>query len=69
MMNNLEITIAGPSANKQFFNSHLWMLNYPKLNLVFDTPNSTLLELYHDHEISFNPLSISKTSRGALHAP
>ncbi len=55
MINNLEITIAGPSANKQFFNSHLWMLNYPKLNLVFDTPNSTLLELYHDHDIFVHP--------------
>ena len=53
--NNLPITIAGPSANKQFFNSHLWMLNYPKLNLVFDTPNSTLLELYHNHDIFVHP--------------
>jgi len=55
MMNNLEITIAGPSANKEFFNAHLWMLNYPKLNLVFDTPNTKLLELYHDHDIFVHP--------------
>lgn len=55
MMNDLEITIAGPSANKQFFNGHLWMLNYPKLNLVFDTPNSKLLELYHQHDIFIHP--------------
>ena len=55
MLNNLEITIAGPSANKQFFNGHLWMLNYPKLNLVFDTPNTKLLELYHDHDIFVHP--------------
>jgi glycosyltransferase involved in cell wall biosynthesis len=55
MMNDLEITIAGPSANKQFFNAHLWMLNYPKLNLVFDTPNDKLLELYHDHDIFIHP--------------
>ena len=55
MMNNLEITIAGPSNNKNFFNSHLWMLSYPKLNLVFDTPNSELLELYHDHDIFIHP--------------
>jgi len=55
MMNNLEITIAGPSANKEFFNTHLWMLNYPKLNLVFDTPNTKLLELYHDHDIFVHP--------------
>jgi glycosyltransferase involved in cell wall biosynthesis len=55
MMNDLEITIAGPSANKQFFNGHLWMLNYPKLNLVFDTPNTKLLELYHNHDIFVHP--------------
>lgn len=55
MMNNLEITIAGPSNNKEFFNGHLWMLNYPKLNLVFDTPNSKLLELYHNHDIFVHP--------------
>ena len=53
--NNLPITIAGPSDNKRFFNAHLWMLNYPKLNLVFDTPNITLLELYHDHDIFIHP--------------
>tara|TARA_R110000803_G_scaffold127523_1_gene194920 strand:- start:19 stop:969 length:951 start_codon:yes stop_codon:yes gene_type:complete len=55
MMNNLEITIAGPSSNKTFFNSHLWMLNYPKLNLVFDTHNNDLLELYHQHDIFIHP--------------
>jgi len=55
MLNNLEITIAGPSDNKQFFNAHLWMLNYPKLNLVFDTPNTKLLELYHQHDIFIHP--------------
>jgi glycosyltransferase involved in cell wall biosynthesis len=55
MLNNLEITIAGPSDNKIFFNSHLWMLNYPKLNLVFDTPNSKLLGLYHKHDVFIHP--------------
>ena len=55
MMNNLEITIAGPEFNKEFFNKHLWMLNYPKLNLVFDTPNDRLLNLYHNHDIFVHP--------------
>jgi glycosyltransferase involved in cell wall biosynthesis len=55
MMNNLEITIAGPSNNKNFFNRNLWTLNYPKLNLVFDTPNSELLNLYHQHDIFIHP--------------
>ena len=55
MLNNLPITIAGPSDNKRFFNHHLWMLNYSKLNLAFDVPNSKLLELYHDHDIFIHP--------------
>ena len=55
MLNNLPITIAGPSNNKAFFNHHLWMLNYPKLNLIFDTPNEKLLELYHQHDIFIHP--------------
>ena len=55
MMNNLEITIAGPSNNKDFFNGHLWMLNYPNLNLVFDTPNTELLDLFHSHDIFIHP--------------
>lgn len=52
---NLEITIAGPNFNKSFFNENLWMFNYPKLNLVFDTPNSELLKLYHQHDIFIHP--------------
>ena len=55
MKRNLEITIAGPSFNKSFFNKNLWMLNYSKLNLVFDTPNSKLLELFHQHDIFIHP--------------
>jgi len=55
MKRNLEITIAGPDFNKSFFNENLWMLNYPKLNLVFDTPNSELLDLYHKHDIFLHP--------------
>ena len=54
-LNNLEITIAGPTNNQNFFNENLWALNYPKLNLVFDTPNSELLDLYHDHDIFIHP--------------
>ena len=52
---NLEITIAGPGFNKSWFNNNLWMFNYPKLNLVFDTPNDELLELYHNHDIFIHP--------------
>ncbi len=54
-LNNLEITIAGPTNNQNFFNENLWTLNYPKLNLVFDTPNSELLDLYHNHDIFIHP--------------
>ena len=52
---NLNITIAGPINNKHFFNSHLWTLSYPKLNIIFDLPNTDLLKLYHDHDIFVHP--------------
>jgi glycosyltransferase involved in cell wall biosynthesis len=52
---NLPITVAGPSNNKHFFNSHLWTLAYPKLNIIFDLPNSELLNLYHQHDIFIHP--------------
>ena len=52
---NLPITVAGPSNNKHFFNNHLWALAYPKLNIIFDLPNSQLLDLYHQHDIFIHP--------------
>ena len=52
---NLSITVAGPSNNKHFFNNHLWTLAYPKLNIIFDLPNSELLNLYHQHDIFVHP--------------
>ena len=52
---NLPITVAGPSNNKHFFNNHLWALAYPKLNIIFDLPNSQLLNLYHQHDIFIHP--------------
>ena len=55
MKRNLDITIAGPGFNKSWFNNNLWMFNYSKLNLVFDTPNSELLDLYHKHDIFLHP--------------
>jgi len=55
MLNNLEITIAGPNNNKRFFNENPWILGYPKLNLVFDLENSKLPDLYRQHDIFLNP--------------
>ena len=52
---NLDITIAGPSNNKHFFNNNLWTLAYPKLNIIFDLPNTQLLNLYHQHDIFVHP--------------
>ena len=55
LLSKCSLTIAGPSHNKEFFNSHLHMLNHPKLEIKFDTPNSELLNLYHKHDIFLNP--------------
>lgn len=52
---NLPITVAGPRNNENFFNSHLWTLGYDKLNIVFDLPNTELLNLYHQHDIFIHP--------------
>jgi len=30
-------------------------LAYPKLNIIFDLPNSKLLDLYHQHDIFVHP--------------
>jgi len=57
---NLSITVAGPSNNKHFFNNHLWTLAYPKLNIIFDLPNSELLNLYHQHDIFVHPTMLEE---------
>jgi glycosyltransferase involved in cell wall biosynthesis len=52
---NLPITIAGPSNNKYFFKNNINLLNYNKLNLIFDLSNEQLLNLYHQHDIFVHP--------------
>lgn len=54
-LQNLQITIAGPSNNKHFFNNHLWAVTYPNLKIIFDLPNTDLLKLYHEHDIFIHP--------------
>ena len=54
-LNNLEITVAGPYNNRHFFSENPWTLTYPKLKIVYDTPNSELLKLYHQHDIFIHP--------------
>lgn len=54
-LQNLQITIAGPSNNKHFFNNHLWAITYPNLKIIFDLPNTDLLKLYHEHDIFIHP--------------
>ncbi len=34
---------------------HLWTLAYPKLNIIYDLPNTELLNLYHQHDIFIHP--------------
>ena len=54
-LQNLHITVAGPSNNKHFFNNHLWAVTYPNLKIIFDLPNTDLLKLYHEHDIFIHP--------------
>ena len=49
------ITIAGPSNNKNWFNSNLWALTYPKLQLHFDLNPEQVRDLYQTHEVFLHP--------------
>ena len=49
------ITIAGPTANRNWFNRNLWVLSYPKLNVVFDPTQEEVRELYQTHKIFLHP--------------
>ena len=49
---NLPITIAGPTKNnKLFFETNADLLNYEKLNIVYDPLDPELIKLYQDHSI------------------
>lgn len=50
---NLPITIAGPSNNKKFFETHNCI--YDKLNIVYDLSENELISLYQDHTIFLHP--------------
>jgi len=52
---NTSITIAGPENNKHFFNSHLWTLGYPKLEILFDPTQEKVRELFQTHKIFLHP--------------
>jgi len=54
----LEITIAGPSANKEFFEKNSDFKPYDKLNLVYDLSEEQLLKVYRDHTIFLHPSSV-----------
>ena len=53
---NLEITVAGPDNNKNFFNENLDLLDYEKLNIVYGNPDEELIKkLYNTHSIFLHP--------------
>jgi glycosyltransferase involved in cell wall biosynthesis len=54
-LNGKRITIAGPSNNKNWLNSNLWILNHPLLSMIFDPSPEQVRELYHSHEIFVHP--------------
>jgi autotransporter strand-loop-strand O-heptosyltransferase len=53
---NLEITVAGPDNNKNFFNENLDLLDYEKLKIVYGNPNEeSIKKLYNTHTIFLHP--------------
>jgi len=56
---NLEITIAGPENNLEFFKSHEDLLDYDKLNIISTNPNDEeIKELYNSHTIFLHPSTL-----------
>jgi len=53
---DLEITVAGPDNNKNFFDSNPDLLEYKKLNVVYGNPDEeSIKELYNTHTIFAHP--------------
>ncbi len=50
-----EITIAGPSDNKGWMNSHLHLFKNKNLNMVFDPSLEEVVELFNSHKIFLHP--------------
>jgi glycosyltransferase involved in cell wall biosynthesis len=55
VMNNLPITIVGPRNNENWVNDNLWVLNYPKLEFIWEPTNTQLREIYWKHDIFLHP--------------
>lgn len=55
---NLEITVAGPIANKEFFEKNKDFKPYDKLTFLYDLNEDALLKVYQDHTIFLHPSSV-----------
>lgn len=53
---DLEITVAGPDNNKNFFNANPDLLEYKKLNVIYGNPDEeSIKKLYNSHTIFVHP--------------
>ena len=53
---NLEITVAGPDNNKNFFDVNRDLLEYEKLNVIYGNPDEeSIKKLYNNHTIFLHP--------------
>ena len=55
---DLEITVVGPTANKEFFENNKDFKHYDKLTLLYDLNEEDLLKVYQDHTIFLHPSSV-----------
>lgn len=55
---NLELTIAGPSANKEFFEKNRDYKPYDKLTFIYDLNEEQLVDVYQKHTIFLHPSSV-----------
>ena len=55
---DLKITVAGPIANKEFFEKNKDFKPYDKLTFLYDLNEDDLLKVYQDHTIFLHPSSV-----------
>lgn len=52
---NMDITVVGPRNNKIFFNENKYLLDYDKLNIIYEPDEKELVDIYNEHTIFLHP--------------
>lgn len=55
---DIPITIAGPESNKTFFNANKDLLEYDKLNIIYNPDQDELVDIYNNHTMFIHPSNL-----------